>query len=181
MREIHSKVEPTLLLHCVHRMNTLEPNVFYRKNLSNDDQYLQVSYLRMPKDHTFKPHQHIFKDAPDYQVVAQESWVVVSGQIRVFFYDIDETFLESVVLEVGDMSITFRGGHSYQALEAKSIVYEYKTGPYTGVENDKVFFANSSNPTLAKEIDTSIKVYESPDSGQTIYERTMLKNDRKKI
>ena len=30
-------------------------------------------------------------------------------------------------------------GHTYTILEDDTVVYEYKTGPYTGVENDKVF------------------------------------------
>ena len=28
---------------------------------------------------------------------------------------------------------------TYEILEENTVVYEYKTGPYTGVENDKVF------------------------------------------
>ena len=43
------------------------------------------------------------------------------------------------ILEQGDCSITFRGGHNYLCIEDDSIVYEYKTGPYKGVENDKEF------------------------------------------
>ena len=35
--------------------------------------------------------------------------------------------------------MTFEGGHNYEALENNTVVYEYKTGPYTGIENDKVF------------------------------------------
>ena len=35
--------------------------------------------------------------------------------------------------------MTFEGGHTYTILEDETIVYEYKTGPYKGQENDKVF------------------------------------------
>ena len=35
--------------------------------------------------------------------------------------------------------MTFQGGHTYEILEDDTIVYEYKTGPYKGQENDKVF------------------------------------------
>ena len=170
MREIHSKFDPRLLLHIVHRTNTNDANTFYRKNLRDEKQYLQAAYIRMPEGHTFKPHQHIFKDPPHHEVIAQESWVVVNGKVEVLYYDIDGKFLESVILEQGDITITFRGGHNYKALLPNTIVYEFKTGPYTGQENDKVFIEEHTE-----------KIYESPDGGKTIYERTMLKNDRRKL
>ena len=43
-----------------------------------------------------------------------------------------------VELNQGDISLTFEGGHTYTILE-DARVYEYKTGPYEGVELDKVF------------------------------------------
>ena len=54
-------------------------------------------------------------------------------------YDTDEVFLCEEIIFPGDCSITFEGGHTYEALEEDTIVYEYKTGPYTGQNNDKVF------------------------------------------
>ena len=50
-----------------------------------------------------------------------------------------DTIIETPILEVGDCSMTFRGGHTYEILEDDTVVYEYKTGPYKGIENDKVF------------------------------------------
>jgi hypothetical protein len=35
--------------------------------------------------------------------------------------------------------MTFEGGHTYEALEDDTVVYEYKTGPYQGQESDKIF------------------------------------------
>ena len=35
--------------------------------------------------------------------------------------------------------MTFRGGHTYTLLEDDTIVREYKTGPYKGIDMDKVF------------------------------------------
>jgi len=54
-------------------------------------------------------------------------------------FDIDGTLLVEEIIYPGDCSMTFEGGHNYEALEDNTVVYEYKTGPYTGVENDKVF------------------------------------------
>ena len=44
-----------------------------------------------------------------------------------------------MVIRQGDCSMTFEGGHTYTILEDDTVVYEYKTGPYEGQANDKVF------------------------------------------
>jgi len=36
--------------------------------------------------------------------------------------------------------MTFEGGHTYEILEENTSIYEFKTGPYNGRENDKQFF-----------------------------------------
>ena len=43
------------------------------------------------------------------------------------------------ILKDGDCSITLYGGHTYEALEEGTLVYEFKTGPYEGQELDKRF------------------------------------------
>ena len=43
------------------------------------------------------------------------------------------------IIKKGDCSMTFEGGHTYTIMEDDTVVYEYKTGPYMGIENDKVF------------------------------------------
>ena len=54
-------------------------------------------------------------------------------------YDLDDSIISQPILNVGDISVTFQGGHTYEILEDDTIVYEYKTGPYKGQENDKEF------------------------------------------
>ena len=92
----------------------------------------------MKKGQTFKPHQHIWKDG-EKKVIVQESWVVIRGSVKCIFYDTDGTIIKEPVLNVGDCSITLAGGHTYSILEDDTLVYEYKTGPYKGSENDKIF------------------------------------------
>ena len=53
--------------------------------------------------------------------------------------DIDDTIIEEIILEQSDLSMTFRGGHNYEILEDDTVVYEFKTGPYLGIEFDKTF------------------------------------------
>ena len=72
-------------------------------------------------------------------MIAQESWVVIKGSGKVFFYDTDMALLETHTLSAGDSSFTLEGGHTYEILEEDTLVYEYKTGPYEGQAKDKVF------------------------------------------
>ena len=57
-------------------------------------------------------------------------------------YDLDDKIIHEQILNPGDITMTFRGGHNYIALEEDTIVYEYKTGPYKGQENDKVIIGD---------------------------------------
>lgn len=134
MREIYSKVDPNVLLHTVNKMSEITHK---RCDISPPNEYMQVSCFRLDNEKTFKPHKHIENHRT--LDITQESWIVVKGKVKAILYDLDDTIVEEVVLEAGDCSITFRGGHNYCALEDDSVVYEYKNGPYKGVENDKTF------------------------------------------
>ena len=110
----------------------------FRFDVAPEDQFIQVSALRLEAGKTFRPHKHIWKEAPEPEVVAQESWCVMKGRVKAHFYDLDDSLLGEYELSAGDISLTFEGGHSYTILEDAK-VYEYKTGPYQGGEKDKVF------------------------------------------
>ena len=133
MLKLYSRGNPEILLHVVQRQAEVEGRV----NIAPDAEYLQVASMRMQKGQTFKAHKHI----PGDRVVKipQESWVVVRGRVQCCLYDLDDTILAEPVLGPGDCSITFRGGHNYSILEDDTVVYEFKTGPYLGIELDKVF------------------------------------------
>ena len=134
MREIYSKVKPSMLLHVINRVDEITKN---RVDLVDERQYIQVSCFEMDRGKTFKPHRHI-----PYEKVTkmtQESWVVIKGRVKVYLFDINDSVIETPILESGDCSITLRGGHTYESLEEGTIVYEYKTGPYLGQKKDKVF------------------------------------------
>lgn len=135
MELIYSKVSEGLLLHAVNRLESIDKP---RKDLVSDDQFIQCSALNLPKNTTFKPHQHVWKDGPS-KCIAQESWVVIKGLVECKFYDLDGTHLANILLRPGDASFTFQGGHNYVSLQDNTIVYEYKTGPYLGQLLDKKF------------------------------------------
>lgn len=135
MEHVYSKLDPAVLCHQVIRLEDIQN----RHNVSSDEQFLQLATLRMPAGHTFRAHQHRWRPTPVAEIIAQESWVVIQGRVQVMFYDTDGSLLETTVLNAGDASMTFQGGHNYLILKDDTVVYEYKTGPYQGQELDKVF------------------------------------------
>ena len=134
MDKIYSKVKPGTLLHMVNKLEDIEG----RTDIAPESEFLQLATLKMEKGKTFKPHKHILKDG-EKEVIAQESWVVIKGAVIVKMYDLDDALIATPILKAGDCSMTFQGGHTYEILEDDTIVYEYKTGPYKGQENDKEF------------------------------------------
>jgi cupin fold WbuC family metalloprotein len=135
MIKLFSKVDPSKLLHIVVRKEDILPG---RQDIISEDNFLQCSILNMEKNKTFKPHKHIWKERT-HNMIAQESWVVIQGKVKCFFYDLDDSMIEEIILNTGDASFTLEGGHNYLTLEDDTLVYEYKTGPYEGQINDKTF------------------------------------------
>lgn len=135
MEKIYSKIHPDKLLHIVVRKEDVLPG---RQDIVPEDNFIQCSILNMPKDKTFRPHRHIWKGRTR-DVIAQESWIVIQGKVQCIFYDVDNTIIETPILEPGDASFTLEGGHNYLILEDNTLVYEYKTGPYEGQALDKTF------------------------------------------
>ena len=121
MKKIYSNIEKEKLLHIILRKEDVQTA---RLNVIEDKEFLQLAAMRLPEGKVFRPHKHIFCDRKT--AIVQESWVVIDGRVKVF-------------LNRGDCSITLYGGHTYQILEDDTLVYEYKTGPYEGIEKDKVF------------------------------------------
>lgn len=135
MLKIYSKIDPAKILHIVVRK---EDMVSGRTDIIADDQFLQCSILNMSSGKTFRPHKHIWKERTR-NVIAQESWVVIQGQVECVFYDLNDDVLAHATLNPGDASFTLEGGHNYIVNSDDTLVYEYKTGPYEGQQLDKVF------------------------------------------
>lgn len=136
MEKIYSKMQPDTLLHIVYRLSEIKG----RTNIAPENEFLQLASLGMNKGQTFKAHKHITLEKTTD--IAQESWLVIKGSVKCIFYDLDDVLIAEPILYPGDCSMTFRGGHNYLIMEDDTIVYEYKTGPYMGIEMDKVFLEN---------------------------------------
>ena len=138
MKAIFSKLDPSKLLHLVRTRQELKGQETNRVDLSPTHQFLQVASLKLPKDQTFKAHQHLWRKGEE-KIIPQESWVVIDGVVQAFFYDTDGKLLASETLMNGDISITFEGGHNYLIQAENTLVYEFKSARYYGQQIDKVF------------------------------------------
>ncbi len=134
MEKIYSKEDPERLLHMIVSKSDFKEG---RQDLISADQFIQCSALQLNAGHTFKPHKHKYKKVD--QVFPQESWHVLSGKVKCIFYDFDDQIIAERILNEGDTSFTFFGGHNYEILEDGSKILEYKVGPYLGQEIDKTF------------------------------------------
>jgi mannose-6-phosphate isomerase-like protein (cupin superfamily) len=101
-----------------------------------DDYSQQLGYMNRPAGYTIPPHVH----NPVAREVrfTKEVLFVRSGRVRVDFYSDAQAYLESTVLETGDVILLAYGGHGFEMLEPTEMI-EVKQGPYVG-EQDKTRF-----------------------------------------
>lgn len=101
-----------------------------------DDFSQQLAYMKRAKDYVIAPHVHnaVSRDVQ----FTKEVLYIKSGKVRVDFYDDNKEYLESTILEAGDVILLAFGGHGFEMIEESEMI-EVKQGPYVG-EMDKVRF-----------------------------------------
>jgi len=104
----------------------------------------QLGYMNRPKGYVIPPHVHN-SVAREVQFT-KEVLIIKSGKVRVDFYDDDQNYLESRILNQGDIVLLAFGGHGFEMIEASEIV-EVKQGPYAG-EGDKTRFSPISSEQI---------------------------------
>ena len=105
----------------------------------------QLGYMKRPTGYVIQPHRH--NKVSREVITTQEVLFIKTGKVRVDFFDDDETYLESRILEQGDIILLAAGGHGFEIIETAEII-EVKQGPYCGDE-DKVRF-DASDQTQIK-------------------------------
>lgn len=96
----------------------------------------QIGYMNRPAGYIIAPHVHNpVKREVQY---TKEVLFIKSGRVRVDFYSEAQAYLESTVLEAGDVILLAYGGHGFEMLEPTEII-EVKQGPYAG-DLDKTRF-----------------------------------------
>lgn len=96
----------------------------------------QVAYMHHPVGKVIDAHVH----NPVHRsiVMTQEVLFIKKGKLRVNFYDDEEKYLESRVLEAGDVILLVSGGHGFTVIEEVEMI-EVKQGPYSGDKDKRQF------------------------------------------
>jgi hypothetical protein len=132
MKRIYSNIDKEKLILSELKYSEISK---YRTDLSPDREFLQVSGRKLKLGTKVPAHKHLQVNRETD--ITQEAWIVLKGKIKGIFYDLDNAILYESTLTDGDCIVLYRGGHSLEVLEEDTVFYEFKTGPYFGVEVDK--------------------------------------------
>lgn len=110
-----------------------EPGIHF---FTPDEFSQQLAFMRHPAGKVIDPHVH--NPVSRSVQYTQEVLFVKSGKLRVDFYDHERQYLESRILQGGDVILLAAGGHGFEMLEEVEMI-EVKQGPYAG-DLDKTRF-----------------------------------------
>jgi hypothetical protein len=96
----------------------------------------QLAYMHHPVGKIIEPHVH--NSVSRHVHYTLEVLFLKRGKLRVDFFDVEQRYLESRILESGDVILLAEGGHGFEVLEELEM-YEVKQGPYAG-DRDKTRF-----------------------------------------
>jgi len=130
-----SKVQTNLVLAKKINVHAIDDE---RTDISDDDELIQISLRNLQSGFLVKPHSHLIR-RPE-KLNANEVWLVLAGQVEARIFDVDDTPVDSLLLNEGDLIAFYNGGHSLKVLKPHTKFIEFKSGPYLGVVNDKRSF-----------------------------------------
>ncbi|MBT5028706.1 MAG: hypothetical protein HOH38_11690 [Nitrospinaceae bacterium] len=99
---------------------------------------LQVGVIEREAGDVISSHKHLPVQM-DHCGTRQEFLHVMTGKVRVTFFDIDGQRVIDKVLVQGDSLLQISGGHGFEFEEPTRLI-EVKLGPYTTLENDKQMY-----------------------------------------
>lgn len=101
-----------------------------------DDFSQQLAYMNRPAGYKIPPHVH--NKVQREVFYTQEVLLIKKGKVKIDFYNNDKNYIDTRILETGDVIMLASGGHGFEMLEPTEMI-EVKQGPYAG-ENDKTRF-----------------------------------------
>ena len=110
-----------------------EPGI---KFLTPDEFSQQLAFMKHPAGKVIKAHVH--NPVSREVFFTKEVLFIRKGKLRVDFFTNDREYIESRILETGDVILLSEGGHGFEILEETEMI-EVKQGPYAG-EQDKTRF-----------------------------------------
>lgn len=106
---------------------------------SNDSDYIQVGvWGHYEQGKILQKHIHnAFERTVNrtYEVL-----FVIKGGIEAKIYSLAEEYIETVIVQKGEILTLLDCGHGYKVLESGTTVLEVKNGPYVGREKDRYRF-----------------------------------------
>ncbi len=104
----------------------------------------QLAYMCHSTGKVLVPHVH--NPVARQVSYTQETLFIRKGKLRVDFYNAQKQYLESRILEAGDVILLITGGHGFEVLEDVEMI-EVKQGPYFE-DHDKTRFEGISSETV---------------------------------
>ena len=136
--------EQLLAIIISHRFNESGIHFFTPNELSQ-----QLAYMHYPTGKVIQPHVHnpVIREVTH----TQEVLFIKNGKLRVDFYNDQQEYLDSRILEAGDVILLVTGGHGFEVLEEIEMI-EVKQGPYVGEQDKTRFTGIPSNQANIKPI-----------------------------
>jgi mannose-6-phosphate isomerase-like protein (cupin superfamily) len=110
----------------------------------------QLGYMQHPIGKIIQPHIH--QAVPRAVTYTQEVLFIKKGRLRVDFYSRRQRYLESRILEAGDLILLASAGHGFEVLEELEM-FEVKQGPYVEHEDKVRFDGIASGDVILRESD----------------------------
>ena len=114
---------------------------------TENDLSQQLAFMSHKKGHEIIPHYH--NPVPRTIHYTQETLFIRKGKLRVDFYDAEQNYIESHLLEAGDVVLLVSGGHGFEVLEDLEM-FEVKQGPFVGAKGKTRFEAVASTKLKVK-------------------------------
>jgi len=96
----------------------------------------QLAFMKHPVGKLIQPHVH--NQVQREVHFTKEVLFIRTGKLRIDFYTDQQNYIDSRILETGDVILLSEGGHGFEILEETEMI-EVKQGPYAG-EKDKTRF-----------------------------------------
>jgi len=109
----------------------------------------QLAYMHHPAGKVIDAHVH--NPVPRQVHYTQEVLFIRRGKLRVDFYDDKQVYLESRILETGDVILLASGGHGFEVIEELEMI-EVKQGPHVGESDKTRFIGIQSSEAVIKEL-----------------------------
>lgn len=138
----HNQLLAIILYH-----NFARPGIHF---VTPNDLSQQLAYMHHPTGKIIPPHVHnpVIREV----TYTQEVLIIKKGKLRVDFYNEQQEYLDSRILEAGDVILLVTGGHGFEVLDEIEMI-EVKQGPYVGDQDKTRFTGITANQ--AKVIDVA--------------------------